>query len=280
MSGAAFAGVPVPPPMPERPIAKRENLPVVLQEIEVDGRKATLATTPRGVPANVLTLHFHGAGWHAFQEHLDRGLTGPLLFFELGQGSSVYAAPFQVRGSLAQWVGTAERALGLRPGHFETFDVTSFSAGYGAVRQIIQDPDAFARLRRVILCDSLYGSLDPRQAGRVVLAEHAEVWMPLARAAMAGAKTFVITHSDVPTSEYASSSEVAAAIVRLAGGELNLVERGDFVATLDAKFPLRARFDQGAFHVWRYGGSDGPAHVTHVRHLADVWKALDSARRP
>lgn len=280
MSELAFAGAPVPPPMAERPISRREGLAVVLQEVEVGGRKATLASTAHGTPGKVLTLHFHGAGWHALQEHLDRGLSGPLLYFELGQGSTVYATPFQAPGSLAQWIGAAERTLGLRPGHFEVLDVTSFSAGYGAVRQIIQDSDAFSKLRRVILCDSLYGSLDPKREGRVVLAEHAEVWAPLARAAIAGDKTFVITYSEVPTPEYASSSEVADAIVRTVGGEIRPVQRGDFAATLDPRFPLRARHDLGAFHVWGYGGSDGPAHLTHVRHLADVWKALDAARRP
>jgi hypothetical protein len=46
-------------------------------------------------------------------------------------------------------------------------------------------------------------------------------------------------------------------------------------ATLDPDFPLIHRADLNGFHVWSYGGTDGQAHITHARHLADVWMAID-----
>jgi 5,10-methylenetetrahydrofolate reductase len=162
----------------------------------------------------------------------------------------------------------------------QSLSISSFSAGYGAVRQIIDDSAAFKLIKRVVLCDSMYGSLDSSSQERVPAIEHIVCWKPLADAAIRGEKTFCITFSRVPTPTYASSSECASALVRLCGGENKPVEKGTLTATLDAEFPLLSRFDKGHFHVWGYGGEDGQAHMTHARHLADVWKALDDPSRP
>jgi hypothetical protein len=230
-----------------------------------------------------LTLHFHSAQWHAIQEHLDRGLNGPLIAFYPGEGSSVYAKSFGDRHRLTRWIGRVEDELRRRSfpagARVRKVDVTSFSAGYGAVRELVKDPYAFGMLRRVILADSLYGSLDPAAQERTPAAEHIEVWLPLARAAMAREKTFAITFSAVKTPTYASSSECAAAIVRAVGGQLHKVPVGTVSATLEPQFPLLSRFDSGFFHVWGYGGEDAQAHMTHARHLGSLWQALDTGGR-
>jgi hypothetical protein len=58
------------------------------------------------------------------------------------------------------------------------------------------------------------------------------------------------------------------------------VPAGSLPATQDPEFPLLERADSGNFHLWGYGGQDAQAHITHVRHLADVWMALDAAQKP
>ena len=45
-------------------------------------------------------------------------------------------------------------------------------------------------------------------------------------------------------------------------------------AASDKDFPLLRRADAGNLHVWGYGGTNAQAHMTHVRHAADIWKAL------
>ncbi len=152
------------------------------------------------------------------------------------------------------------------------------SAASGAVRLMVRDPKVFPLLRRVVLADSLYGDLDPTKPGRVPAAEDVDVWLPLAEAAKRGEKTFLITVSEVPT-DYASSWECAAAIARAVGGSLAPVEPGSCSATLDREHPLKARYDEGFLHIWGYGGADGPAHMSHVHHLADLWMALDRSKR-
>lgn len=277
---------PEPPPMPRRAIAPRENLPGTKFEIEDGDRKYTLfiPESEKRSEDVVLTIHFHSAQWHAIQEHLDRGLDGPLIAFYPGEGSSIYGRSFDDKERLGRWMARVLEELKARGWPSEAriakLNFTSFSAGYGAVRALVQRPDVFKLLNRVILADSMYGSLTPEVEGRVPLAEHVEVWKPLAEAAIVGTKTFVVTFSQVPTPTYASSSEMGTALVRRVGGTISLVEKGSLKATEDPEFPLLARFDQGSFHVWSYGGEDGQAHMTHARHLADIWKALDRSGAP
>ena len=261
-------------------------LPGATIEVEDGDRQYTLLIPSIAKPPSevVLTIHFHSAVWHALQEHVDRGVSGPVIAFHPGEGSSIYGQSFQDPDRLKRWMERTLvelRSRGWPDGaRIKALDLTSFSAGYGAVRELVKSPFVFSLLRRVILADSMYGSLTPGLEGRIPLAEHVLVWKPLAEAAIKGEKTFAVTFSQVPTPTYASSSEMATALVTAVGGSLDFVLKGSLAAANDPEFPLLNRFDKGRFHVWGYGGEDGQAHMTHARHLADIWKALDKAGAP
>ena len=271
----------IPPPMPRRTIAPSANPPpgesVLLED---EGQRFTLfmpesrgAFPPAG---NTLTVHFHGATWFVIQEFLRAGRTGPLLAVQLGEGSSVYRRAFEDRERFGRLLKQVERELKPRtpPVILSGVDISSFSAGYGAVRELIKSPDYFRLIQRIVLCDSLYASLDTNSLLRKPLQEHIEPWLPFVRAAMRGEKTFVLTHSEVPTLNYASSAECAAAIIKAVGAPSVTVVPAAIPASNDADFPLRYRSDVGNFHIWGYAGTNAEAHLTHVRHLADVWEAL------
>lgn len=273
--------------MPKRQIAKWDNpWPGDTMEFTDGDRKFTLFIPSAYKPGKAinLTIHFHSAIWHAIQEHLDRGATDPVIAFYPGEGSTIYSKSFDDKQRLSRWFGIVAQQCIKRGAPSDakvmSLSISSFSAGFGAVRQVIKDETAFKMLRRVVLCDSMYGSLDETAATRTPAKEHIECWKALAEAAIKGEKTFCVSYSQVPTPDYASSSECAAALVRLLGGDLKTVEKGTLSATLDHEFPLLDRFDKGNFHVWGYGGEDGQAHMTHARHLADLWKALDSVKSP
>jgi hypothetical protein len=160
-------------------------------------------------------------------------------------------------------------------------DVSSFSAGYGAVRELVKSPEYCKIIRRIVLLDSMYAGLEPEEKGstnRRPLAAQIDVWVPFARAALRGEKTFVLTHSQVPTTTYASSSECAEALLQRVGGEARAVAANSIPAANDPNFPILARTDRGGFHVWSYGGVDAQAHLTHARHMADVWRALETVQ--
>jgi hypothetical protein len=273
---------PQPPAMPHREISPPiERRPfTVVRDGDVSFE---LFLPARPEPGETpLTIHFQGASWHAAEEHFERGLCGPLIVFNNGSGSSVYRAPFEDRQRLARWIMLVEAELRQRWGGgypVGAVDISSFSAGYGAVREIVKSPEYRQIVRRIVLSDSMYASWtsasDPRP-----LPEHIDVWLPFCLEALAGRKTFCFTYSQVPTEGYASSSSCAKALATALGLPIKPVRTGDEPATAEKRFPLLARADRGHVHLWSYGGEDGPAHLTHVRHLAAVWKALDAVGAP
>ena len=285
---ALAATAQVPPVMNKRAIAPSTN---ELQGTQVAlndrGTNFTLFL-PHGwtnaISNSVLCVHFHGAPWFVIQEHLRRGAKEPLAVFALGEGSSTYRVPFEDTNRFARVLSLVESELyrrGAPIAHITSVNISSFSAGYGAVRELVKSPEPFKTIRRIALLDSMYGGLEQQRAGntnRVPLAEHIDVWAPFAKAAMRGEKIFVLTHSQVPTSGYASSAECATTLV----GKLGLAARSagtdSLPAAKDPDFPLLSRVDAGGLHIWNYGGTDAQAHMTHARHMADVWQTLDSAR--
>jgi len=275
-SAPKAANVVVPPSMTKRSIAKHATEPAG-QQIELEtGYTLFVPAEWAGKPNCVLTIHFHTEPWFAIQEHLRRGLREPLLVVMLGQGSSVYRVPFEDRNLLARLVERVEKQLRMR---VKAVDIASFSAGYGAVREIVKVPEYQRMIRRIVLCDSMYASFAPNSITQPA-AEHISPWVEFAKMAARGEKTFVFTHSQVPTTSYASSAICANALVEAVGASKVIVQRGALAATLDPEFGLLTRSDLGHFHVWGYDGADAQAHLTHVRHLADVWKALDAAGEP
>jgi hypothetical protein len=284
----AAASAVVPPPMPRRNIAPPAMPPKGLV-LQVNHELAMFVLfVPEGwsnpTPIKVdLAIHFHGAPWFAIDEHLRRGLRGPLLCFSPGEGSTIYRKPFEDRGYFARLLARVESELrrhgAAADAKVSTVDVSSFSAGYGAVRELVKSPEYCRLIRRIVLCDSMYASFAPGSTGRPA-PEHIEPWVAFAKMAAKGEKTFVLTYSLVPTSNYASSSLCATALIETVGASKVMVPRGSIAATVDPDFPLLSRSDVGHFHVWGYDGADAAAHLTHVRHLADVWKALDSIGAP
>jgi hypothetical protein len=275
----------VPPPMPRRPIEPSTNT-VEAERIELEdkGVKFTLFIPPGWTPTvnPTLTVHFHTAVWFTIQEHLRRGGKGPLICFQLGEGSTIYRRAFEDTNRLGRVLRLVEGEMKQRGAPSQTsitaLDVSSFSAGYGAVRELLKSPENLKLIQGIVLLDSMYAAYEARQDEaelRKPAREQIDVWVPFARSAIRGRKTFVFTYSAVPTDKYASSSECALALVAALGTAGGPVEPGSNAAAAAPDFPLRYRSDEGNFHVWGYGGEDASAHLTHVRHMADVWRALE-----
>ena len=263
-----------PPAMPQRAIApdkaalKGRKIP-----LEEGGLKFTLFVPENWQPTNrIVTVHFHTAEWFVIQEHIRRGAMHPLATFYLGEGSTVYRRAFEDKRRLRRVMEVIGHELSIEPGPIE---VSSFSAGYGAVREIVKEQEYFDGIGTIVLADSMYAALETNGVRRP-LREHIDVWAPFARAAMNGEKTFVITYSAVPTTSYASSSECARALLSTLGASEREVPAGSSAAASDKDFPLLRRADTGYLHVWGYGGTNAQAHMTHPRHVADIWKALEN----
>jgi len=261
-----------PPPMPQRAIAPDKVAPAGRKILLNDGEvKFTLFVPETWKASNAtLTVHFHTAEWFVIQEHIRRGATHPLATFYLGESSTVYKRPFEDADRFGRMIDLVERELSFKA---RVIEVSSFSAGYGAVREILKQPKYFERIGTMILADSMYAAFETTGA-RQPSREQVQVWAPFARAAMKGEKTFVITYSMVPTENYASSSECARALLAELGVSQRDVPANSCAAASDKDFPLLSRADAGNLHVWGYGGTNAQAHMTHPRHIAEVWRAI------
>lgn len=239
------------------------------------------------VPTNSwrINVHFHGTEWFIIQEHERAGYRRPLVVFQSGEGSSAYRRLLEDTNRFARVLKQVEAELHRRGApagaRIDAVDVSSFSAGYGAVRELVKCPEYRSVVRRIVLADSMYAGLAPvtnSDAGRQPDPRHIAPWLAFAREAMQGRTTFVFTHSAVPTGAFASSAECAGALLAALGVPTpRPVPPASSAAARVPDYPLETQCDVGRFHVWGYGGQDAQAHLTHIRHLADIWRALDEA---
>src|SRR5687767_1050508 len=127
--------------MPKRVIAPSTNeLQGTQIALEDRGTKFTLflpyGWTNSFASNAVLDVHFHTVPWFAIQEHVRRGAKHPFVVFALGEGSSVYRAPFEDTNRFHRVLSFVESELAERSGQTNrrivAVDVSSFSAGYGA----------------------------------------------------------------------------------------------------------------------------------------------------
>lgn len=269
---AVLAQGPTPPAMKERSVGPATGITGgTATEIEVNGLKATLFV-PNGYRAPrqpEVWMHFHTAPWFVVSEYQRANWRTPVLVCNFGQGSTVYGKPFAEIGSFAAWRKEVDRVLGKLT---KKWGITSFSAGFGAVRNLIQDPTLVQELRTVILADSLYGSLDPAvTTERQPLPAHLAIWDPIVKPASEGKTTVIMTTSEITPDTYCGTWEIARGLVGRMGGKMTEAE------PTTEEFGLLRTFNQGRWFVWSYAGTTAMAHMTHPRHLAEL--LTESQRR-
>ncbi|MEJ7728026.1 MAG: hypothetical protein WKG00_02315 [Polyangiaceae bacterium] len=201
-------------------------------------------------------FHFHGAD-AVRKELAPEGLSLVVAAVDAGTLSSHYAkvvgAPVTSLTDLTTMVAAAvAEATGDRRAHASHVALSSWSAGYGAVAELLRRPHP--GLEGLILLDSLHASwgagaqeIEPTQLAPF-LAE--------ARAAAAGNSLFYLTHSEIQPEGYASTGRVAAYLLRQMGGE------------------------RGGFFARGFPGDTAAAHCAHLRllpsivreHLLPAWR--------
>ncbi|MCO6045404.1 hypothetical protein NG895_15955 [Aeoliella sp. ICT_H6.2] len=155
--------------------------------------------------------------------------------------------------------------------HWRRVGVSSFSAGYGAVREILQQPGGAERIDCLLAADSLYASTAEDSTP-----EDAQMapFIAYAKQAAAGDKTFVFSYSRVPTDGYETTKECIDEILAKVDLQLEPTDRqglGELVFNETAS--------RGKLHVWGTPGDDGQAHMAHLRYVGEFFKQLPLAKR-
>jgi len=218
-----------------------------------------------------VVIHFHGheAVRHAFVEVAHRAV---LVGIDLGNSSGPYEHAFEDPNAFTRLLAGVTRGLVAESGdpraHIRHLALSSWSAGYGAVRRILSRYGS--GIDAVVLLDSLHSNYEPRTPGsaatlhRVSGAPLTSVGEYAARAA-SGNVIFYMSHSAIVPPGYASTSEVADYIINEVGG-VRTPRQG--VTPLGAE--LVSGFDRRGMHVRGYLGGDKPAHCAHAELLAEA----------
>lgn len=255
---------------PPRPVGK--GTAVVLRPEDPKGEHS-------GAEPGDLLIHFHGAV-ETIRQALERAGTQATVVVVNQPGlSAAYAVPFREDPKLfASLLAAAPSPQpdGIDPPvpRWRRVTLSCFSAGYGAVREILKDPAAVDRVAAVVAADSIYAGIDPEAeaaGSRQVDARDMAAFVAFAERAVRGEKVFVVTHSAQPT-PYASTTETADHLLRRFGLTRRTVEPEE-----TADHPQASRADRGGFHVLGFAGASGPAHLFHLRAIDRWWTIAEQA---
>jgi len=265
-----------PSPMVEhtRPHPRVPDTSVAGRRVELRSLKgASLFIGPRVNPNKPvpLLIHFHGSPSLVEQHvavHLPRAA---LITVQLGTGSSVYRRPFAQPETMRNILQEASDQLHLKHG-WSSITLSGFSAGYGAVREILRSSEYFAQVNNVLLLDGMHAGYVPEgkplAEGGVIDANDLDSFLSFAKAAVSGKKTFVITHSEIFPGAYASTTECADYLL----SQLGLRSRPQLRAGQMGMQQLSA-VDTSGFHVRGYAGNSAPDHIDFL-HAMPAWFGL------
>jgi hypothetical protein len=156
--------------------------------------------------------------------------------------------------------------------------LSAFSAGFGAVKRVLDRPGVLDQVDAVLLYDGLHTSYDEH---RKLDLRPLQSIVALARAAVQGEKLFFVTHSEIPTFDYGSTVQTTDLLLQTL--EVPRVPGGDTPAwpdlpAVNAGVPANDRrplvphshAEKGSLFVRGYDGDRAPNHMSHVLQMAST----------
>ena len=171
--------------------------------------------------------------------------------------------------------------------HWGKMVISSFSAGFGAVREVLKRPQNFQRIDGILMLDSLYcgyvgDGTDEIQEG-IVHPGLMKDFVRFAQASARGEKVMIVTHCMEPTPGYASTRETADYLL----GKLKIK-----ATPVDGivRLPAGANDPGGELRLYRMASKDGftmygspgmgtTDHVLHMRHMAHWLREMPLTER-
>ena len=209
-------------------------------------------------PLSPVILHFHGDNWLPEQSVAGAYIDATLISLQFGSGSDVYQDAVKSPEALDAFLAEAGAGLGKRP-----VVLTSFSAGYGAVRAILRH--SYKRVDSILLMDGLHSDYINRDIDPSGL----DVFLQFAKDAAAGRKRLLITHSEVFPGTFASTTETTDWLL----GQLKL-RRLPVLRWGPAGMQQLSEVRRGRLLIMGFAGNSAPDHVDHLHGMATWLRAL------
>ena len=264
-AGARLRGGQFPSPMVEH--TRRHPR---LERGEPAGRREALSIGSLFVPEALrgrermpLLIHFHGATWLPEAAAAKQERTA-VVAVQLRSGSSVYVRPFEREERFGELIDEARRACGCE---LEPVVLSAWSAGYGAVRQILRSPHNYETVDAVLLLDALHAGYvngAPGPGESELEGDDLAVFVQFARDAVAEKKQLIITHTEVFPGTFASTTETSDYVLRqLELARTPVLEWGPMGTQQLSE--VRA----GKLYVAGYAGNSAPDHVDQLHALPE-----------
>jgi hypothetical protein len=218
-----------------------------------------------------LIITFHTGTW--IPEIAAERAASASLSIQIGAGSAGYARPFRDGTAFLKLLFEAEEKSGRR---FGEVTISGWSAGCGAVREVLKQEANADRVRRVILIDGMHtgyrggkpgpleSDLDPAPLASL---------LGFARRAMSGEKQMLVTHSTIFPGTYASTTETADWLLRELSVPRTAVLKWGPMGTQQL-----SEAQSGGFRLFGYAGNSAPDHVDQLHALPHFLSRPDKAK--
>jgi hypothetical protein len=258
--------------------AKAGDIPVSTQPVtEIPLSTGTLyipsAYRPDGDRTDIV-MHFQGSPEVARDRFIESGRSAVLIAIYYPGLSEEYGRPFRGTNLFRKILGEASRRtadhFGMKRVKIRRIVLSSFSAGYGSLREILKLKEYESLITDVILADSLYAGYIKVKGRDAVNPDNMTSFVPLAKRAARGEVNMWVTYSSVVPPGYASTGETADFLIKAVGAKKVPASGED-----PPGMKLIAAADKGSFHVRGYAGDTGEEHMRHF-HALDHWLARTS----
>jgi hypothetical protein len=253
------------------PMVEHTRAHTRLKEVLPPGRREKLELgtlfIPSGMKPTTVLFFFHGGTW--LPELAGARNRMAVVSVQAGSGSATYARLFSEDDRFRTLLKEAEQKAGVR---FTRVVLGGWSAGCGAVRQILRSPDAYARTSSVVLIDGIHTDYADGHSGPLeskLGTENLDVWITFAHDSIKGRKRAIITHSEIFPGTFASTTETADYLVRELDLKLRPVLKWGAMGTQQLS-EARA----GKFLLMGFAGNSAPDHVDQLHSLPAYLKLL------
>jgi len=236
------------------------------------GRRETLTVGKLFIPAKLagrktlpLVIHFHGGTWLPEQAVTREAV----ISVQTGSGSGTYAKQFSDPALFNLILNEANAKTGIK---FAPVTLTCWSAGHGAIREILNAQDNYTKVDKILLIDGLHTGYTNGKPGPLesdISPGNLEVFLKFAQDAVLGRKTLLITHSEIFPGTFASTTETADWLLAKLGLKRKVLLRNGPMGTQQLS-EVRA----GKFRLIGYAGNSAPDHVDQFHSLPAYLKWL------
>jgi hypothetical protein len=251
-----------------------------LEEQTAPGRREKLELGTLFLPASLgtaanppLLFFFHGGDW--LPELAAARNRMAVVTIQAGGVSETYGKLFEEPGRFPALLREAQTKSGMK---FERVLVGGWSAGCGAIRQILRAPQSYAKVDGALMIDGIHTDYVDGKPGPLeskIDPANLDIWLTLARDAIAGKKRAIVTHSEIFPGTFASTTETADYLAAQLGLHPAPVLRWGPMGMQQL-----SEVHAGRFLMVGYAGNSAPDHVDQLHALPELLHWLLTAAGP